>query len=117
MGDLEAEAEMQLVQYYREQLKADVLIAGHHGAPKGSSYALLKHVQPDFIVFSAGYLNAFGHPTVSVLKRSDHIQAKAYNTAISGALRFEVDVTTQQMQLSEARLDRAAFWLSQPLDE
>ena len=117
MGDLEAEAEMQLVQHYRQQLKADVLIAGHHGAPKGSSYALLKHVQPDFIVFSAGYLNAFGHPSVSVLKRTGHFQAKAYNTALSGALRFEVDAATQQRQVSTARQDRAAFWLSQPLDE
>ena len=117
MGDLEAEAEMELVNYYRDQLKSDVLIAGHHGAPKGSSYALLKHVLPDYVVFSAAYLNAFGHPAEAVLERSRHFSVKTYNTAISGALRFEVDAATREIKPVEARKERAAFWLSQPVDE
>lgn len=128
MGDLEAEAEMELVKKYRHQLKSDVLIAGHHGASKGSSYALLKHVLPDYVVFSAGYLNAFGHPAEAVLRRiaSFNVERMAdtdnneysegrviqiYNTADHGALRFQVNETQKKINVLSARRERAVFWL------
>jgi competence protein ComEC len=113
MGDVEGEAELELVRHYRDKLKADVLIAGHHGAPKGSSYALLKHVLPEYVVFSAGYSNPFGHPAKSVTARVRQISAQALNTALSGALRFEVNPLTRQLIVTTAREERAAFWLRQ----
>ncbi|MFT6030032.1 MAG: competence protein ComEC [Oleiphilaceae bacterium] len=88
MGDLEAQAEMNLVKRYRDELKSDILIAGHHGAAKSSSFALLKHVQPSYIVFSAGYLNKFGHPSDVVLKRVSGFDLEHLNTIESGAIRF-----------------------------
>jgi competence protein ComEC len=88
MGDLEAEAELNLVKRYRAELNSDVLIAGHHGAAKSSSFALLKHVQPGYIVFSAGYLNKFGHPSDVVLKRVSGFELEMLNTIDSGAISF-----------------------------
>lgn len=119
MGDLEAEAELELVRYYRDTLKADVLIAGHHGAAKGTSYALLKHVQPEYVVFSAGHLNRFGHPAESVIRRvetfnRDNVIIQMLNTASYGALRFTVDPVKNQIQVVGARQERAAFWLRNP---
>jgi len=90
MGDLESEAELELVRYYRSALKSDVLIAGHHGSKNASSYALLKHVQPEYVVFSAGYGNRFGHPHNKVVERVGHFTQKIYNTAMTGALTFNI---------------------------
>jgi len=91
MGDLESEAELELVRYYKDALKSDVLIAGHHGSNNASSYALLKHVKPEYVVFSAGYKNRFGHPHKKVVERTEHFTQKIYNTAITGALVFDIE--------------------------
>ncbi len=89
MGDLESDAELSLVKRYRDELKADVLIAGHHGAAKGSSFALLKHIKPEHIVFSTGYLNKFGHPSTVVLERVSAFGASIFNTSETGAISFK----------------------------
>ena len=98
MGDIEAAAELELVKRYRGDLKADVLIAGHHGAAKSSSFALLKHVKPSVIVFSAGYLNNFGHPAETVLHRAESFGMLILSTEKQGAIAFkslaEADVFT-----------------------
>jgi competence protein ComEC len=123
MGDVEGDAELALVRHYRHQLKADVLIAGHHGALKGTSYALLKHVLPEYVVFSAGFQNAFGHPSVQVVERIENMNAHSardgtagarmvmLNTAETGALRFEVDIHARQLSLESARGTSSLFWL------
>ena len=124
MGDLEAEAELALVQRYRHLLKADVLVAGHHGAADGTSYALLKHVRPDYVVFSAGYANSFGHPSRKTLERIHKLNtSKAFitgegrlqmlNTADLGALRFEVDYSQNEIRVTNARNEKAALWIMQ----
>jgi competence protein ComEC len=103
MGDLESEAELSLVKHYRDKLKADVLIAGHHGASKGSSFALLKHVKPDYIVFSAGYLNKFGHPSEAVLERVARFKMTILNTSETGALRFNKASLESSFYIESAR--------------
>lgn len=103
MGDLESDAEMAFVKYYRNELKADVLIAGHHGAAKSSSFALLKHVDPDYIVFSAGYLNKFGHPSESVLERVSLFEMETLNTSRSGAIRFKKSQSAFPIIIETAR--------------
>jgi competence protein ComEC len=113
MGDLEGQAEMALVERYREELKADVLVAGHHGAADASSIALLKHVLPRYVVVSAGYLNRFGHPHKDVINRADFMGAKLLNTASLGAIRFSID---EVLELGFAREERAAYWL-QPVED
>ena len=103
MGDLEAEAEMDLVKHYRGELKADVLIAGHHGASKSSSFALLKHVQAEYVVFSAGYLNKFAHPSDQVLQRISKFNTLSFNTSSSGAIKFNDSFSGENLMLTHAR--------------
>ena len=110
MGDLEGAAEKQLVRELRDDLKADVLIAGHHGSKNASSYTLLKHVRPNVVVFSASYRNRFGHPAASVVARAESFNARVLNTAESGALRFTV--CDKDLQVSTLRTLRDAFWLT-----
>jgi competence protein ComEC len=112
MGDLEGEAEMALVKRYRHELKADVLIAGHHGSGNASSYALLKHVRPDVVVFSAGYMNRFNHPAKGVLKRVSTLEAKMYNTANDGAVLFSFNPESdQRWKVTTYRNKDSPFWL------
>jgi competence protein ComEC len=99
MGDLENQGEQAMLEWLAEhqalnELKADVLIAGHHGAEAASSMTLLKHVQPDYVVFSAGYLNRFHHPSVGAQRRARRIKAQALNTFDTGAIRFSVSEST-----------------------
>ena len=72
-----------------------MLIAGHHGASKASSFALLKHIKPDYIVFSAGYLNKFGHPAEAVLERVSEFESKTLDTASLGGIRFKSFVNSK----------------------
>lgn len=103
MGDLESDAELSLVKHYRNRLKADVLIAGHHGAAKGSSFALLKHIKPDYMVFSAGYLNKFGHPSDVVLGRVSEFEVSIFNTSENGAVSFKRAALESSLLIETAR--------------
>ena len=48
-------------------LKADVLIASHHGANNGSSDCVLEAIAPQFVVFSSGHDHQ--HPTLAAATR------------------------------------------------
>ena len=68
MGDAETAAEeMLLLRYSAEELSADLLKVGHHGASTSTSAALLDAVAPRFAAISCGYGNDFGHPARSVV--------------------------------------------------
>jgi competence protein ComEC len=68
-GDIEAMVESWLVNTYGDKLKADILVAPHHGSQTSSTLAFLKAVEPKSIVIPAGYRNQFGHPHEDVLLR------------------------------------------------
>jgi competence protein ComEC len=85
-GDIEAMAESWLVKIYGEELKANVLIAPHHGSKTSSTAEFLQAVQPDYVLIPAGYRNQFGHPHKDVLARYRQIQAKSLNSTDSGAI-------------------------------
>ncbi|MDD5411963.1 MAG: DNA internalization-related competence protein ComEC/Rec2 [Methylobacter sp.] len=89
-GDVEAAAESWLVQTYGEALKADVLVAPHHGSKTSSTAGFLQAVQPDYVLIPAGYRNQFGHPHKSILARYQQINAKWLNSADSGAITVNV---------------------------
>jgi competence protein ComEC len=96
-GDLSQRGERLLMKQFAKnpsQLQADLLIAGHHGSKSSTSQAWLNWVAPNKVVFSAGYLNRYHFPNKAVLKRLEQ-QDKSkpvnwWNTACSGALKFEV---------------------------
>lgn len=117
MGDLEGEAEMELVRQYKHELKADVLIAGHHGSNNATRFALLKFVEPDYVVFASGYRNRFGHPHPDVLGRVEAAGAVALQTAHFGAISFAFDDDSGALTYEVVRDDTAPFWVSRPGSE
>ena len=89
-GDIEEAAESWLVKNYGNNLKANVLIAPHHGSKTSSTAGFLQAIQPDYVLISAGYRNQFGHPHTDVLLRYENIKTKWLNSAGSGAITVSV---------------------------
>lgn len=85
-GDIEAEAEQHLVQYYGDKLNAKILIAPHHGSHTSSTELFLNAVKPETVLISAGYRNMFGHPHPDVLSRYQKRHMSYLNSADSGAI-------------------------------
>jgi competence protein ComEC len=107
-GDIEAEAESWLVTTYGDQLKADVLIAPHHGSKTSSSLSFLQTVQPKYILIPAGYRNQFGHPHKEVLARYKNSKAIWLNTADSGAI--SVNMKENSLNVQAYRDKERRYW-------
>lgn len=69
-GDIERLQEAALVMRTPEpELRADLLLAPHHGSRTSSTALLLDAVQPRIALVQAGYRNRFGHPASEVVAR------------------------------------------------
>ena len=90
--NIEKEAESYLVKH-NVNLKADVLVAPHHGSHTSSSQQFLEAVSPSVVLFSTGYRNHyhFPHPTVS--KRYQAMGVLMLNTAIVGEIDIAEGIT------------------------
>jgi competence protein ComEC len=89
-GDVEKEAEYQLLSRYGTDLQSTLLIAPHHGSKTSSSYPFLKTVKPVQAVFTVGYRNRFNHPAQEILQRYDALGISTYTTSETGMLSFEI---------------------------
>jgi competence protein ComEC len=67
-GDLDAERETRLA-LAQPELRADLLLAPHHGSASSSSPVLLNTLRPSLVLIQSGYRNRFGHPAPLVLDR------------------------------------------------
>jgi competence protein ComEC len=63
-------------------------VAPHHGSRTSSSWPFVKESDPDYVIFSSGYKNQFGHPHREVVNRYRSIGSKVLNTGRSGAIEF-----------------------------
>jgi len=131
-GDLSEKGEALLLQESMDQdaddrLKADLLIAGHHGSRYSSSLNWLKALSPEKIVFSSGYLNRFNFPNKEVLQRIkkvdetgapkslNHRTIQWWNTACSGALSFKM-TKSGVVLLEEYRKNHSKWYHHRCLD-
>jgi len=90
-GDADAKVERALIASGTDQLKSDVLVAGHHGSNSSTSSMWLKAVAPQVVVFSAGYRNRFNHPHPDVINRVEREGIPYANTATSGLIEISPD--------------------------
>ena len=85
-GDIERPAERRLVRRLDTALRADVLVAPHHGSRSSSSPAFLDAVQPRWVLFPVGYRNRFRFPDSGVQARYAQRGARMLTTADCGAI-------------------------------
>ena len=89
VGDIEAPQEAKLVADAPARLKADFLLAPHHGSKTSSSAVFLDAVQPRLALAQAGYRNRFGHPVESVVARYDERGIRLVRSAQCGAASWQ----------------------------
>lgn len=109
-GDLEQQGEaLLLARVPAAALRSEVLVLGHHGSRNASSLLWLQAVQPELAVASAGYRNAFRHPSPVLLQRLQTQGIFWRNTAVSGAITVDLAAGTKPV-LYEFRHVARRYW-------
>ncbi len=112
-GDIEAEAERSLIEQSPQQLRAQLLIAPHHGSKTSSTVDFLTTVAPQMILIPAGFHSQFGHPHAHVTQRYQRLNIPYLNTAEQGAI--SVEFNNKHMQLHAYREIARRYWHNNPI--
>lgn len=106
-ADIEAAQEAALVAAVPEKLRADILLAPHHGSGTSSTPVFLAAVQPRHGIFQMGYRNRYHHPKPEVLARYAALGAGIWRTDETGAVTVE---TGPSVTLGAYRQQHARYW-------
>jgi competence protein ComEC len=106
-ADIEAAQEAQLVLGAREKLRADVLLAPHHGSGTSSTPGFLLAVRPSVAVFQVGYRNRYHHPKAQVYQRYAEMGIQRFRTDEAGAVTLAFGDT---LDVRAYRVDHARYW-------
>ena len=104
-GDISKAVEYDLIRQYGKELASDILVVSHHGSDTSSSKIFLQTVAPRQAWISAGFNNAFNHPTKQVIDRLEQLNIDWLNTADKGAI-----VLTQQGSVKTMRDGLQPAW-------
>jgi competence protein ComEC len=113
-GDIEAPQERALLDragQSGEDLKADVLLAPHHGSGTSSTNEFLQAVHPSVALFQVGYRNRYRHPKQEIVQRYRDLGILPLRTDQSGAIRVEV---SPDIRWTSYRCQRQRYWSSEP---
>jgi competence protein ComEC len=106
-GDIEAAQEAALVAGRADDLRADALLAPHHGSGTSSTAAFLQAVRPHVGIFQVGYRNRYHHPKKEVYARYGALGIQRLRTDELGALTLDFGGALQQ---DAWRLAHARYW-------
>jgi competence protein ComEC len=109
-GDIEAAQEAALLERAPDRLRADVLLAPHHGSGTSSTLAFLHAVRPDIAIFQVGYRNRYHHPKQEVYDRYGTLGVERLRTDEAGALALDVGT---DVAWRSYRTDHARYWYGQ----
>jgi len=112
-GDIEKKAETLLVSAYGGRLASAVLVAPHHGSASSSMPYFVADAAPRAVVFSAGYLNRFHHPSAEIGRRYRETGSALYRTDYDGAVRLDIDADGN-IQAQTWRAAHRRYWLHDP---
>ncbi|WP_126454848.1 DNA internalization-related competence protein ComEC/Rec2 [Sulfuriflexus mobilis] len=102
-GDIETLVETHL-QQGGQDLRAQILVAPHHGSKTSSSLSFLRAVKPEWVLFATGYRNRYGFPHPGIVQRYRAAGTQMGDTAKSGAI---------QLQIAAGRLKSQRGWRQQ----
>lgn len=88
-GDIEKEAERDLVYKYQNYLKSDILKSPHHGSDTSSSIEFISYVSPNYVVISVGRKNQHNLPSQKVVDIYRISGIKIYLTSNDGSIEFQ----------------------------
>ncbi len=109
-GDIEAAQERRLIELFgADGLRAEWLLAPHHGSATSSSQPFLEAVSPRWAVFQVGYRNRYRHPNAAVAGRYEAQGVEALRSDAHGAISLRMR-PGREPQIVRARLDDARYW-------
>ena len=89
-GDIEGEAEREILGSNKGKLNSTILKAGHHGSKTSTSTGFLSAVSPETAVIQSGAGNSYGHPHDETLSQLKNLGVKVYRNDLQG----DIVVTT-----------------------
>ena len=108
-ADIEGRSERALLAAMPDALRADVLVAPHHGSKTSSTAEFVQAVAPRVVIFPVGYRNQFRHPHPDVVARYQTSGSAQYRTDEGGAIRVELG-GAQPRGVSRYRDYYARYW-------
>lgn len=116
-GDATRRVEATLLERMPARLRADLLVAGHHGSATSTSGDFLRQVAPSWVIYSAGFANRYRFPSSEVHQRVRAMGIPTLNTAQAGGIEF---LLPAEPPLREPRLSRQSqdrLWRHHPAAE
>lgn len=107
-GDIGEVVERELVRREPAAVRAQVMLAPHHGSAGSSDPAFVAASGARLVLFSSGYGNRFGHPRGEVIERWRRSGAEVLATESSGAVRVWLD--REGIAIRERRHARRRLW-------
>jgi len=90
-GDIREEEEYKLADEFKYDLKCEVLKVSHHGSKTSTTDSILKYINPDYAVISAGIDNDYNHPDSTIINRLSNIGSQILRTDQDGTIIFKFD--------------------------
>ena len=107
-GDIEGKAEAELLARHGDAVRADILVAPHHGGKRTSSPEFVAAVAARAVIFPVGYRNRFGHPWPDVLARYAATGTAVERTDRAGAVGIVLD--GRNPPIRREREERRRYW-------
>ena len=114
-GDVPAREERALVRA-GAALRADLLVAPHHGSRTSSSDELIAAAAPRWVSVQAAYRSRFGHPHPEVLQRYAAHGAQVVRSDLEGAVTWRFGAEGR-VEVERWRRDHAHYWNDRPFVE
>ncbi len=110
-GDIETLSEQALSKRQGERLRADILLAPHHGSRTSSSPEFIAAVGARTVIFPVGYRNRFRHPNAEVMGRYEATGAQLLRTDRDGAVTVSLGAVPRRLTFE--REARRRYWHEQ----
>lgn len=107
-ADIEASTEKRLTETHADALRADLVLAPHHGSRTSSSAVFVGATGARAVIYSVGYRSQFGHPHPEVWARWAAAGATGFRTDSQGAIRARF--AEGRIDLLSEREVRARYW-------
>ncbi|MFV2060672.1 MAG: DNA internalization-related competence protein ComEC/Rec2 [Gammaproteobacteria bacterium] len=108
-GDIEAEAESEIIDNDTHNIKSNIVIAPHHGSKTSSTEEFVTRINPDYVLYPVGYRNRYQFPTDVVSQRYRSQGVAEYSTSEYGAISF--DLNASKLKKPELyRVSQRRFW-------
>jgi competence protein ComEC len=108
-GDIEAEAEYEIIEKQKQTISANIIIAPHHGSKTSSTDEFINIINPEYVLYPVGYRNRYHFPARSVSQRYQDHDVIEYSTSKFGAITFNLNAS--KIKKPELyRVSHRRFW-------